>query len=36
MYQRRNPIPYKPEAMKVILNDFEDGTSVGDKGRKWK
>lgn len=36
MYQRRTPIPYKPETMEVELNDFEDGTSVGDKGRKWK
>ena len=36
MYQRRNPIPIKPETMEVILNDFEDGTSIGDKGRKWK
>ena len=36
MYQRRNPIPYKPESMEVELNDFEDGMSVGDKGRKWK
>jgi hypothetical protein len=35
MYQRRNPIPYKPETIRVDLKDFEDGTGVGATGRNW-
>ena len=34
LYQRRNPIPYKPKSFTVDLKGFQDGTRA--KGRDWK